>query len=85
MEILCINDQNRPNEIPTSRWISLGESYTIRKLVLMKQQHGIAGIKLNEINNDDLFPYTYFRLDRFAISSDQIKELVEADLVEHVN
>lgn len=43
----------------------------------MKQQNNIAGIKLEEINNDDLFPYTYFKLDRFAITKEELEKLVK--------
>ncbi len=75
-KLICINARNRPNEIPTSRWVKEGEEYTIAKLMLMKQQNGIAGIKLHEINIDDCFPWTYFRLDRFAITQDMLEKMM---------
>lgn len=77
INVICISDSNRPNEIPTSRWLELYKEYTIIKLMKMKVQNGIAGVKLAEINNDDLFPWTYFRADRFGITEDELNRLAE--------
>lgn len=82
MKVICINDKNKPNEIPNSRWIKKGEKYTIIKLMVMKMQGDIAGVKIAEINNDDLFPYTYFRLDRFGISEEELEKLVKQEQLE---
>ena len=82
MEVTCINNKHRPNEIPTSRWLVEGKEYTIIKVMRMKVQGGIAGVKIEEINNDDLFPWTYFRLDRFGIPVSKIEELVTAGELE---
>ncbi len=65
--VICINDQNRPNEVPNTRWIKKGEIYHIIQIDKLNAQGGIYGCKLAEINNDDLTPYEYFRLDRFAV------------------
>ncbi len=82
MRVICINDKARPNEVPTSRWVKKDKEYTIFKIMLMKQQGGIAGVKLEELNNDDLFPYTYFRLDRFAITKEELERMINEQLVE---
>ncbi len=76
MEVTCINDKDRPDGVPTSRWVKEGETYTITKVMVMKQQGRIGGVKLAEINNDDLFPYTYFRVSRFALSEEQLLKLI---------
>lgn len=76
MEVICINDKNRPNEVPANRWIKKDKSYTVIEASKMNVQGGILGFKLEEINNDDLAPYQYFRADRFAPAGD-IKELEE--------
>jgi hypothetical protein len=65
--VICINDQQRPNEVPISRWIKKGNQYHIIEVAKLNAQGGIYGCKLAEINNDDLAPYQFFRLDRFAI------------------
>jgi hypothetical protein len=81
MTVECINDSNRPNEIPTSRWIKKGNKYTIIQVAYMTQQN-IYGCKLEEINNDDLYPYSYFALTRFAVTQDEVEEAVEKNELE---
>ena len=66
-KVICINDQNRPNEVPTSRWIKKGNVYHIIEISKLNAQGGILGCKIAEIDNDDLAPYQFFRLDRFAV------------------
>lgn len=68
IEVICIDAGSRPNEVPTSRWIEEGKKYHIVEIAKMVTQGGIYGCKLDEIDNDDLAPYQYFRLSRFAIS-----------------
>lgn len=74
IQVICINDKHRPNEIPTSRWIKEGEIYHIIQIDKLNAQGGIYGCKLEEINNDDLTPYEYFRLDRFALPAFLVDE-----------
>lgn len=75
-KVICIDDSNRPNEVPSTRWIKKGEKYTIRSVCKMLQQN-IYGCRLEEINNDDLFPYSYFALYRFAIPEEEIEQAIE--------
>ncbi len=93
--VICIDDAGRPNEVPTSRWIKKGEKYHITEISRMALQGNIYGCKLAERDNDDLAPYAYFRLNRFAeLNPDQqlneewenedISELVEILEVEKV-
>ncbi len=77
IKVIAIDDSNRPNEVPITRWIKCNEEYTIIKVMLMKVQGGLAGVKLEEINNDDLFPWTYFRADRFGMTKEQLMEYIE--------
>lgn len=67
IKVICINDQHRPNEVPTTRWIKKGSTYHITEITKLNAQGGLYGCKLAEINNDDLVPYQFFRLDRFAV------------------
>jgi len=81
MKVICNNDKNRPNEVPMNRWVKKDVEYTIRSICFLTIQN-LYGCKLEEINNDDLFPYTFFALDRFGISQSEIVSLVEEnDLV----
>ena len=51
----------------------------------MKIQNGLPGVKLAEINNDDLFPYTYFDGNRFAMDiSDLMESNIEVEEIEYV-
>lgn len=74
LKVICIDDKNRPNEVPTSRWVKEGETYHIIEVAKLNAQGGIMGCKLAEINNDDLVPYQYFRLERFAVPMTQEDE-----------
>lgn len=67
IQVICINAKDRPNEVPVTRWIKEGETYHIIQIDKLTAQGGIFGCKLAEIDNDDLAPYQYFRLDRFAV------------------
>lgn len=65
--VVCIDDTNRPNDIPTSRWIKRGQEYTVTKVAKLLVQGGMLGFKLAEINIDEFFPYQFFASRRFAI------------------
>jgi hypothetical protein len=77
VRVICINDKDRPNEVPNTRWIKQGEVYHIVQIDKLNAQGGIYGCKLDEIDNDDLTPYEYFRLDRFAVP----EQLTEEDAI----
>lgn len=81
MKVICINDKNRPNEVPMNRWIKKDEEYTIIAVTYLTIQN-TYGCKLAEINNDDLFPYQYFALNRFAISVQEIEKAVKEQELE---
>jgi hypothetical protein len=86
IKVICIDDTHRPNEIPTSRWVKKGETYHIIQIDKLLSQNGIYGCKLAEINNDDLVPYQYFRLSRFAVPIDvKDKEEIEEEILEEID
>lgn len=73
-KVICTNSSNRPNDIPTSKWIKKDEEYTVIQMDYMNIQNRILGFKLEEINIDDCFPYQYFSADRFRpLTEDDIK------------
>ena len=57
MKLICINDSDRPNDIPTSKWIKKGNHYTAVKFNKMNMQAGALGVQLEEIEitDDDLY------------------------------
>ncbi len=80
MRVLCINNKNRPNTIPTSVWKQLveGEEYTITKVMKCNIQGGIYGYQLAEIDISMYSPYEYFAAYRFAIVA-PTPEIVEKE------
>lgn len=76
MKVICINDKNRPNEIPANRWVTEGNVYTVIKVDKLNVQGGLYGFKLAELNIDDLAPYQYFLPSRFS-TFDLVKNVTE--------
>jgi hypothetical protein len=80
MRVTCINDSNRPKQIPPQKWIVKGEFYTVIATTMMNIQRNKIGLKLAEIDlGQSCFPYEYFDADRFAIATDT-PVLKEAEL-----
>jgi hypothetical protein len=66
-KVLCINSANKPDGIPTSKWITKGQEYTVIEVSKMRIQGNLLGYKLAEIDLDSCFPYQYFAANRFGI------------------
>ena len=67
MVCICINDSQRPNDIPTSKKKKKGQEYTVISVWKMNMQGGILGFELAEINLDGCAPYKYYAANRFRI------------------
>jgi hypothetical protein len=66
MLVECINDGNRPKQVPAEKWIVKGQIYTVIATTTMNLQRNKIGLKLKEIELDQsCFPYEYFDADRF--------------------
>ena len=77
IECICIDDSNRPKEIPKEKWIEEGKKYHIIYTVIVLPQKELA-VLLSEIQlTDDELPYEYFLAKRFGISPDNINALFE--------
>lgn len=80
MRVVCINDSNRPKQIPPEKWIKQGEIYTVIATTMMNIQRNKLGVKLAEIElGQSCFPYEYFDAERFAITT-EAPVLKEAEL-----
>jgi hypothetical protein len=66
LKVVCVNDTNRPDGIPATKWVKKGEIYTVIEIAKMVIQGGFLGFKLQEINIDDCVPYQYFASYRFV-------------------
>jgi len=86
MKVVCINDKNRPNEIPTSKWIKEKTEYTVIKADYLSIQNKILGYQLEEIDLTDCFPYLYFVASRFAIvkPDEEMERIVEEEMEEEL-
>ena len=77
VECICINDSNRPNEIPVSKWIKKGNTYNVIFTVTVLPQKEL-GVQLAEIElTDRELPYEYFLANRFSFTEDNLKKLIE--------
>lgn len=85
MEVICVFDKGRPENIPISKWVKKGDKYTIINVERMLMQDGVYGVKLAEIDLSDYFPYTRFASTRFKVvnpTEDLVEEL--ENMVEEV-
>ena len=77
VECICINDSNRPNEIPVNKWIKKGSTYNVIFTVTVLPQKEL-GVQLAEIElTDKEIPYEYFLANRFAFTEEAMKKLIE--------
>lgn len=74
---ICIDDKNRPVEIPVSKWVKDGVEYHITHVYHQHQQKGIKGVELLEFDISDCVPYNCYRLDRFAFTEENLLKLIE--------
>lgn len=77
IKCLCINDSNKPNQIPQDKWIEKGKEYTILFSMTVLPQKQLA-FQLNEIDLDDsCSPYTWFLANRFSFREEDLEALIE--------
>lgn len=74
---ICVDDSNRPNEIPTSKWIKKGQEYNVIYTTLVLPQRQL-GVHLSEINlTENELPYEYFLASRFSFSPEEMLRLLQ--------
>lgn len=80
MKVICINNSNKPNNIPSSEWIELGGIYTVTKVKSMGLQPGKLGFLLKEVQLSELsFPYEMYDAERFLpVQSHPLKQNQES-------
>lgn len=77
IECVCIDDKNKPNEIPIEKWVKEGEKYHITYIYMMTNQNNIKGCDLSEIDLTGYDPYNCFKLSRFAIQLEDLQAFIE--------
>jgi len=77
VECICINDKDRPKEIPISKWVKKGQAYNIIYTVTVLPQKQL-GVVLSEIElTEKELPYEYFLASRFAFTEENLKKLIQ--------
>lgn len=77
MNCICINDKNKPKEIPQSKWLKEGKEYTIVFAIVVLPQRRL-GFQLAEIDLDEsCLPYEFFLAERFAMTKEDFDKLPE--------
>ncbi len=78
VDCICIDDSNRPKEIPESKWPIKGEKYRIHGLTIHIKQSFVQGCTLMEFTLDETNrPYAAYRINRFAIHINDLKKLIQ--------
>jgi hypothetical protein len=78
---ICVDDANRPQEIPPHKWVKKGQRYTVNKTHQSLSDGGL-GFEIDSLGLDDSnYPYNSISARRFAIPMENI----EADAEEAVN
>lgn len=71
MQVVCINDKNKPNIIPQEEWIEEGTIYTVIGVRKMGFQRETLGYELEEVTlTEESAPYEFYDAERFAILFD---------------
>ena len=77
IECICIDDKNKPKEIPDSKWVKEGKTYNVIYTCIVLPQRELAFL-LSEIElTENEQPYEYFLAKRFAFTKDNIEKLFE--------
>jgi len=77
VKCICIDDTNRPEEIPESKWVKLGGIYTITFIHYHSLQ-GVMACDLKEITlTPECYPFETFKLSRFAFTQEALIALSE--------
>lgn len=79
-KVICIDDKNKPNDIPSSKWIKAKQTYTVIEIKKMNIQGGLLGFKLEEVNLDGCAPYQFYAANRFRPVEETPDEVLEKEL-----
>ena len=78
MKVICIDADNKPQNVPVEEWVQEGDMYTVTRIVRMGLQKDIYGFLLKEVQlSSRSFPYELYDSSRFlpiGILSDMKEE-----------
>jgi hypothetical protein len=74
MQVICIDDSNKPKRISPLEWITEGKIYTVVEVAKMNLQNNKFGYRLKEVQlSEQSFPYEYYNAERFI----QVETLIQ--------
>lgn len=79
MQVICLDDSNRPADIPLSAWITKGEKY-----IVIDAFYGFGGVLIFQLAERDLtpyFPYKGFDAKRFGVVEDPARIVTQKEVV----
>ena len=66
MKVICIDADNKPQNIPIEEWVKEGDMYNVTRIVRMGLQKDIYGFLLKEVQlSSRSFPYELYDASRF--------------------
>jgi hypothetical protein len=78
IQCICIDDSNKPREIPKNKWCEIRKVYHITHIYIHPNQGNIQGCDIYELPLDEsCAPYETFKLSRFAIDIKDLEKLKE--------
>lgn len=77
IKCICIDDSNRPKEVPFEKWPKKDEIYHITWIFKQYKQPGVKGVELAEFDISMHAPYNCYRLNRFAIRLEDFEKFLQ--------
>ena len=66
MKVICIDADNKPQNVPIEEWVKEGDMYNVTRIVRMGLQKDIYGFLLKEVQlSSRSFPYELYDSSRF--------------------
>lgn len=81
MKVICIDADNKPQNVPVEEWVQEGDMYTVTRIVKMGLQKDIYGFLLKEVQlSSKSFPYELYNASRF-LSIDILSDMKEEEKI----
>lgn len=77
VECVCINDKNKPAEVPANKWIKKGNKYNVIFTLTVMPQKVLAFHLDSPQLDDSCKPFEYFLASRFAFTEEGIRQLMQ--------
>lgn len=83
IKCICVDDKNKPAQIPTNKWIKEGETYHVTHIYFMRNMSAENGFVVqgcdileHDISGPQYKPYNCYRLTRFAFNPEDFEDLI---------